>query len=193
MKILVVHEERPIADTLAEYLYSQGHQVLPLYCPFDALNHFLEIIQFDAALISISLAELTGEELADVFRIKVFQPNCRVILFGFEDVVENMKARRPEFEYLTLPFENEELLSMVESIQPHVSLRKVSRLREEGYRFNSEIRSFKLGCHFYSKWICGIPIPSLHSQTPSKLFRIVPDSTCSRFSLIFCLLTTRLR
>jgi DNA-binding NtrC family response regulator len=115
MKILVVHQERAVADTLAESLRNQGHRVLPLYCPFDALNHFLEVIQFDVALISICLVGLTGEELADVFRIKVFQPNCRVILFGFEDVVESMKARRPEFEYLEMPFENEALLSVVEN------------------------------------------------------------------------------
>ena len=102
MKILVVHEERAIADTLAEYLQSQGHRVLPLYCPFDALNHFLEIIQFDTALISVGLAELTGEELADVFRIEVFQPNCKVILFGTHDAVEDVRSRRPDFEYLNL-------------------------------------------------------------------------------------------
>jgi DNA-binding response OmpR family regulator len=88
MRILIVHQERAIADTLAEYLHNQGHQVLPLYCPYDALNHFLEIVHFDLALISSGLPDL-NEELPVLFADSVMQPGCRVFLLGTGDSVEN--------------------------------------------------------------------------------------------------------
>jgi hypothetical protein len=113
MRVLIVHEERALADYLAGFLHNYGYDVLPLYSPFDAMSHFLEVVQFDVALISIGLRELTGEELADVFRIEAFQPGCRVIPFGRRDEVEELRSRKPESEYLTLPFSNEELLSLM--------------------------------------------------------------------------------
>jgi DNA-binding NtrC family response regulator len=116
MNILVIHHERNIADCVVEILHEHGYHALPLYNVREALDH-LPKIQFDLALISSLMPGLSGDELGDFYRREVFQPNCKVILIGTEPGVDDMKSQRPEFGYLTLPFEKEDLLRMVREAQ----------------------------------------------------------------------------
>lgn len=106
MKILVVHHDRSIADDLAEFLFDHGYRVLPLYDAADGFDQVF-MIEFDFALVSLSV--LASEELGIVL-----SDRCTVVFLGLCHEVENMRARNPEFDYLAMPFEKEELLSKIE-------------------------------------------------------------------------------
>jgi DNA-binding response OmpR family regulator len=112
MRVLVVDDEPILANWMADVLDWHGYQTLPLYNAREALDHLFEI-QFDVALICITLPTISGDEMGDLYRMEVFQPACRVILFDRLDVVEDMKARRPDFECRGTPRKSEELVSMI--------------------------------------------------------------------------------
>ena len=108
MKVLVVHQQRAVANGLAEFLHRYcGDQTLPLYDAYDALDHLFKI-QFDNAWISVGF--ITAETLAALFANSVVQPRCRVILFGPGHQLADVQARKREFGYMEVSSEDEEEL-----------------------------------------------------------------------------------
>lgn len=112
MRILVVDDERAIADYVARFLGLRGYHALPLYSPEDALEH-LKMLRFDVALIGIVMPGLDGLELGD--RVRELAPECRIVLFDVCTTVEACRSHRSDFEYLATPFEAEDLLSILAS------------------------------------------------------------------------------
>jgi hypothetical protein len=113
MKVLIVHEERSVANSLAEILRDDhGDETLPLYDSGDAFDHLFQI-RFDMAWISVALS--ISEELATLF--SVLQSGCDVILFGPGQQLEDMKARNPQFGYVEISSEEEKLLQGLESVK----------------------------------------------------------------------------
>jgi hypothetical protein len=74
MRILVINEERTIADSIAEALRRNGHNVLPLNA-IDAVEH-AEHLAFDVAIFGLTLGP-TWDALARALREAM--PNCKVV------------------------------------------------------------------------------------------------------------------
>jgi DNA-binding response OmpR family regulator len=118
MNILVVHDERAVADLIANFLCGHGHHALPLYDRIEALDH-LGRIKFELALVGVSIPDLAGLRLAD----RLCDMNnplgqwIQVVLMATEDTIEVLRSRRIDFEYLPLPIDVEELLAKIRGIE----------------------------------------------------------------------------
>lgn len=64
MKILVVHPERDIADSIADILDAHGFNTLPVYDDVDAWDAVQGFV-FEVALVSTEMPGWTGFELGD--------------------------------------------------------------------------------------------------------------------------------
>jgi DNA-binding response OmpR family regulator len=118
MNILVVQDERAIADQIANILYESGHHVLPLYNSVDVLQHLGKIV-FDLAFVTVSMPDLAGLRLGE----RLCDENnpvrnwMRVVLMGTRDTIEILKSQRTDFDFLKLPLKAEELLDKIHEIE----------------------------------------------------------------------------
>ena len=123
-KVLVVDDERIIADTLAAILGKSGFAAVAAYQGLDALEIALSI-RPDLLLTDVSMPGMNGIELA----ISVTQqvPNCRVLLFSGHASTADMLARAREsghdFAVLAKPLHPTELLAQIsQSLEVNTSV-----------------------------------------------------------------------
>ena len=88
MKILVVFDERAIADDIAGLLRREDHQALPVYSAADALQH-LKHLWFD--LVILRDAQLMDRILANLIHPKA-------MLLEVSMTLENLPTRVKEVE-----------------------------------------------------------------------------------------------
>jgi DNA-binding response OmpR family regulator len=112
-KVLVVDDERVIADTLAIILNQNGFDAVPIYTGQDAIDHALKLRP--NLLISDVVFKneaITGIDVAIQVRHSV--PGCKVLLFSGQaataDLLENARAKGHEFEILAKPVHPQDLL-----------------------------------------------------------------------------------
>lgn len=123
MKLLVVHDERAVANSIAELLYRNGHHALPVYNAIDAVEH-AEHLPFDVALVTGKLNR-SFFELGDY--LQKLMPRCKLI-FALDPFIIPFAqgfAKRGlmnEFEYLPDSFKTEDLLKKLGEIAFHSSL-----------------------------------------------------------------------
>jgi CheY-like chemotaxis protein len=111
VRILVVDDERVIADTLATILTRSGFEAHAAYSGEEAIASATELPPH--VLISdVGLKGMNGVEAA--IRILNQLPTCRVILFSGQattrDLLRDSRARGYEFEILTKPVHPRTLL-----------------------------------------------------------------------------------
>jgi CheY-like chemotaxis protein len=123
-KVLVVDDERIIADTLAAILGKSGFAAVAAYQGLGALEIALSI-RPDLLLTDVSMPGMNGIELA----ISVTQqvPNCRVLLFSGHASTADMLARAREsghdFAVLAKPLHPTELLAQIsQSLEVNTSV-----------------------------------------------------------------------
>jgi DNA-binding NtrC family response regulator len=115
MKVLVVHDERTTADSIAEVLGRNGHHVLPLYSAVEALED-AEHLTFDVALIRLR----TGPSVFDLGDwLRECMPRCKVILVVSLRVMAIAEALRGDFEYLPVSFKTRDLSEKVKELASH--------------------------------------------------------------------------
>ena len=111
MNVLVVHQDRAIAEELAGILREYGFNALPLSRSLDALEH-VERLRFDVALLS---TEMTGVALAEVLRHAHARRSwlATVLMGTHEDLkqVESFYGRK--FRSLQIPCTAQALLDVV--------------------------------------------------------------------------------
>jgi DNA-binding NtrC family response regulator len=108
--VLVVDEDRMLADTLAEILRKHGYQPVALYSGEEALE-LAQRFRPDVVLSDIRMRRLDGIEAAT--RIRALHPDCRVILFTAHTVSAAMRQTIHElrFELLQRPLRPEDVLT----------------------------------------------------------------------------------
>jgi DNA-binding NtrC family response regulator len=113
-KVVVIDDERIIADTIATILRKSGFDATPKYDADSALEHFAcsppEIVLSD-----VDMPGMNGVELA--ISLKARFPDCRVILFSGQavtaDLVEEARSRGYHFEVLAKPIHPTDLLKVL--------------------------------------------------------------------------------
>lgn len=111
-KVLVVDDERVIADTLAMILNQHGYDASAVYSGTDAVSTARNIVP-DLIISDVIMADMNGIEAA--IRIRSFLPSCKILLFSGQaataDLLEDARKQGHEFEILAKPVHPQDLLA----------------------------------------------------------------------------------
>lgn len=109
-KVLVIDDDRMVADTLAEILRLHGFFPIPLYSGEEAVS-FVERFRPDIVLSDIRMHHVDGIEAARM--IRELHPECRVILFTATSLNTTTKQaiERSGFEFLQRPLHPQNVIS----------------------------------------------------------------------------------
>ena len=110
LKVLVIDDDKMLADTLAEILNLHGFNATALYSGEQAVE-FVESYRPDIVLSDIRMRRVDGIQAAK--QIRQLHPECRVILFTASAVNPATRQSILEmgFEFLQRPLHPDEVLS----------------------------------------------------------------------------------
>ena len=110
--VLVVDDEKRIADSLCEILRSFGFQAIPVYDGWAALEAF-ERLHPDYLLSDVLMPRMNGLELA--IAIRKNWPATKVLLFSGQaataDLLDRARSQGHEFAILAKPVHPQDLLA----------------------------------------------------------------------------------
>ena len=115
-KVLVVDDERVIADTLAIILNQHGFEASAAYTGLGAVESARNLSP-DLIISDVIMPDMNGIEAA--IRIREFLPACKILLFSGQaataDLLENARLQGHEFEILAKPVHPQDLLAKIRS------------------------------------------------------------------------------
>jgi CheY-like chemotaxis protein len=111
-RVLVVDDERVIADTLAIILNQNGFDASAVYTGTAAVDRARET-KPDLIISDVIMPDMNGIEAA--IRIRQALPGCKILLFSGQaataDLLEKARAQGHEFEILAKPVHPQDLLA----------------------------------------------------------------------------------
>jgi CheY-like chemotaxis protein len=115
-KVLVVDDERVIADTLAIILNQHGFDAAAVYTGTAAVER-AKMVRPDLVISDVIMPDMNGIETA--IHIRKFLPECKILLFSGQaataDLLENARAQGHEFEILAKPVHPQDLLAKLKT------------------------------------------------------------------------------
>lgn len=116
-RILIVDDERTIADTLVMILKVKGHDAMAAYSAESAVEA-VEIFEPDIVLSDVVMGKMTGVDLA-IYLSKA-RPDCKVVLFSGQTATSSLldEARRKghSFRLLSKPIHPDQLIEDLTSL-----------------------------------------------------------------------------
>ena len=113
-KILVLDDEKEIADLVALYLNNEGYEVHKFYDSKDALE-YMKNNRVDLALLDVMMPEISGFEICRIIREKYMFPVIMLTAKGTEyDKVVGLDSGADD--YIPKPFGMMELVSRVRAL-----------------------------------------------------------------------------
>ncbi len=88
-KVLVVDDERPIADTLALILDSEGYDAFTAYNGPEAVETARQV-RPDLIVSDVMMAGMNGIEAA--IHIRSFLPSCKILIFSGQTNPDNSRS-----------------------------------------------------------------------------------------------------
>jgi CheY-like chemotaxis protein len=111
-RVLVVDDERRIADTLAIILNQNGFEAMAVYTGTEAVERARDT-RPDLIISDVIMPDMNGIEAA--IRIRQALPGCKILLFSGQaataDLLEKARAQGHEFEILAKPVHPQDLLA----------------------------------------------------------------------------------
>ena len=111
-KVLVVDDERVIADTLAIILNQHGFDASAVYTGMEAVER-ARSVKPELVISDVIMPDMNGIEAA--IHIRKFLPDCKILLFSGQaataDLLESARAQGHEFEILAKPVHPQDLLA----------------------------------------------------------------------------------
>lgn len=112
-KILVVDDEKEIADLIEVYLKNDGYTVYKCYSGAEALR-YIEETELDLAILDIMLPDVDGFHICSRIREKYFYPVI-MLTAKVEDSDKIMGLTLGADDYITKPFNPLEVLARVKT------------------------------------------------------------------------------
>ena len=113
-KVLVVDDEKVIADTLAIILNQNGYDASAVYSGKSAVERAQEVVP-DLVISDVIMADMNGIEAA--IAIRSVLPSTKILLFSGQaataDLLESARAQGHEFEILAKPVHPQDLLAKI--------------------------------------------------------------------------------
>ena len=113
-KVLVVDDERVIADTLAIILNKSGFDASAVYSGSGAVDSARSAPP-DLIISDVIMEDMNGIEAA--IEIRKFLPQCKILLFSGQaataDLLEQARKKGHEFEILAKPVHPQDLLARI--------------------------------------------------------------------------------
>jgi CheY-like chemotaxis protein len=111
-RVLVVDDERVIADTLAIILNQAGFEASAVYTGMAAVDR-ARASRPDLVISDVIMPDMNGIEAA--IQIRQILPGCKILLFSGQaataDLLEKARAQGHEFEILAKPVHPQDLLA----------------------------------------------------------------------------------
>ncbi|MBV8205341.1 MAG: response regulator [Acidobacteria bacterium] len=115
-KVLVIDDERVIADTLAIILNQHGYDAAPVYTGTDAVER-ARAVRPDLIISDVIMPDMNGIEAA--IHIREFLPECKILLFSGQaataNLLESARAQGHEFEIVAKPIHPQDLLAKLKT------------------------------------------------------------------------------
>jgi len=116
-RILIVDDEKNIADTLAMVFKIKGHEAMAVYSAETAVET-IEVFEPDIVLSDVMMGKMTGVDLA-IYLSKA-RPECKVLLFSGQaataDLLREASRKGHEFRLLAKPIHPQKLLDDIASL-----------------------------------------------------------------------------
>lgn len=125
MRVLVIDDEKPLAETLAIILRSAGYEATTAYDGTNALSQ-VESFQPDIVISDVVMPGMNGIEVCS--RIQAEHPQCHIILFSGQaatnELMQNARAKGCDWELLVKPVHPADLLTKLASLTSSQQLAK---------------------------------------------------------------------
>ena len=120
MKILIVEDEKPLSDSMVEYLSEEGHHSEAVYTYNDAVEK-IRMYQYDCVVVDINLPDGNGLDLIRLIKKQSITLGIIIIsaLNSLENRIEGLEIGADN--YLTKPFHLAELNAHLKSINRRIS------------------------------------------------------------------------
>jgi DNA-binding NtrC family response regulator len=113
-RVLIVDDERNIADTLAMVFKMKGHEAMAAYSAESAVE-LIETFEPDIVLSDVIMGRMTGVDLA--IYLSRARPECKVVLFSGQtataDLLAEASRKGHDFRLLAKPIHPERLIEEV--------------------------------------------------------------------------------
>lgn len=114
-KIMVVDDEPHLVELLGAILETEGYEVIRCHDGREALEK-LEAVKPDLAILDMMMPGMSGREVCEQIRKNPKTKDIKVIFLTVarfsetgKDVLKELKV----FDYITKPFENEDLIKRI--------------------------------------------------------------------------------
>lgn len=160
-KILIVDDEREIADLIEVYLKNDGYTVYKFYNGIDALK-CIETTQLDLAILDVMLPGIDGFHICQKIREKYFYPII-MLTAKVEDGDKIMGLTIGADDYITKPFNPLEVVARVKT-----QLRRYMRYNSTSDKQRAALNEYDIKgllinkethkCHLFDREIFLTPI-----------------------------------
>jgi CheY-like chemotaxis protein len=111
MRILVIDDEKKLADTLVMILQAAGHQAAAVYDGAEAMEQ-AQVLQPECVICDVIMPGMSGLEACA--KIQEQNPHCHILLFSGQAVtsrlIDDARAKGHAWELLAKPVDPDELL-----------------------------------------------------------------------------------
>ncbi len=128
-RILVVDDDKALADNIVEFLSKSGYEAFPAYNGREGLIRF-EQEDFQVAIADLKMPEMDGMELLEEMRKLDSDVNV-IVLTGFGTIESAVQAiKGGAYDYITKPIKFEEIELVVNrAMEKYAIFRQMRRFR----------------------------------------------------------------
>ena len=142
LNICVIDDEEILRVTITGDLQDEGHNVIDFESPVNALKYIKQHSEVDLIITDIKMPQMDGIEL--LRKVKEINSQINVIMMtAYGTVKSAVKAiKLGAFDYITKPFEPEELINLINKIAEISYLQKQNKVYKKHFENKYELKSY---------------------------------------------------